>query len=351
MLSMKIASFSLMLLISGIIAVPALATHIRAGEITAVRQSCQGFTYQFTITGYEDTKSGIEFGGGLLAFGHSDADRLVEKAEFETRKIIDSNKELRVTTFEITHTFPSAGTYVVSYRESYRNEGILNMANSVNTDFYIETVIVIDPLFCNNTPILTNPPVDAAAAGTTFLHNPGAYDPDGDSLAFTLVLPKQAANTPVDGYEYPDAYDRNSGPNPDPVRQDGSTPVGLTLDPLTGLLTWDAPANVGEYNVAFIVEEWRKIAGEWIRLGYVTRDMQIIVEDSENHPPEIVAVRDTCVEAGALLEFDVTATDEDGDSVRLAAFGEPLEQRASAATFVPPFSQVVPTPATGTFAG
>ena len=346
---MKIAIFSSMLLISSVSAVPTLATHIRAGEITAIRQSCQGLTYQFTITGYEDTQSGVEFGDGLLSFGYSNADRLVEEAEFETREIIDSNKELRVTTFEIAHTFPGPGTYVVSYQESYRNEGILNMANSVNTDFYIETVVVIDPLFCNNTPILTNPPVDAAAVATTFLHNPGAYDPDGDSLVFKLVLPKQAPDTPVGGYEYPDAYDRDSGPNPNPVRQDGSTPVNLTLDPLTGLLTWDAPANVGEYNVAFIVEEWRLIGGEWIRLGYVTRDMQIIVEDSKNHPPEVVAVRDTCVEAGTLLEFNVIATDEDGDPVRVEAFGEPLELRASPATFAPPFSQVTPTPATGTF--
>ena len=327
----------------------AQATHIRAGEITAERQSCQGFTYRLTITGYEDTQSGVEFGGGRLSFGHDASERLVEDAEFKTREIIDSNKELRVTTFEITHTFPGPGTYVVSYRESFRNADILNMSNSVSTDFYIETVIIIDPLWCNNTPILTNPPVDAAAVGTTFLHNPGAYDPDGDSLAFQLVLPKQALDTPVDGYEYPDAYDRHSGTNPNPVKQDGTLPATLTLDSLTGLLTWDAPANVGEYNVAFIVEEWRKVEGEWIRLGYVTRDMQIIVEDSENHPPELAVVRDTCVEAGTLLEFEVTATDEDGDPVRLAAFGEPLELSASAATFTPPFSQVVPTPAKGTF--
>ncbi len=219
------------------------------------------------------------------------------------------------------------------------------MQNSIGTDFYVETLIIIDPLFCNNTPVLTNEPVDAAAIGTTFLHNPGAYDPDGDSLSYKLVVPQQATNTPVNGYDYPDAYDRASGGNP--TKQDGSTPVTMTLDSITGLLTWDAPANAGEYNVAFIIEEWRKINGTWVFLGYVTRDMQIIVKDSENHPPELTVVRDTCVEAGTLLELNVTATDEDGDPVRLDAFGEPFE--LGTATFSPSSNQTVPTPAEGTF--
>lgn len=346
---MKLVVSFLLLLGSGVLAFPALATHIRAGEITAVRQSCQGFTYRFTITGYEDTGSAIDFGDGLLSFGHGTAERRVEQNEFVTRKIIDAVDQIRVTAFEIEHTFPGPGTYAVSYQESYRNAGILNMNRSVETDFYVETLIIIDPLFCNNTPILTNEPVDAAAIGTTFLHNPGAYDPDGDSLSYRLVVPEQTTDTPVSGYQYPDEYDRESGANPNPVRQDGSSPVTLSLDPVTGLLTWDAPANAGEYNVAFIIEEWRQIDGEWFSLGYVTRDMQILVKDSENNPPELVVVRDTCVEANTLLEFNVTATDQDNDPVQLDAFGEPFEIRAGAATFSPSSDQIVPTPAEGTF--
>lgn len=38
-----------------------LATHIRAGEITAELVSCQGLTYRITITGYEDTESGLVY--------------------------------------------------------------------------------------------------------------------------------------------------------------------------------------------------------------------------------------------------------------------------------------------------
>ena len=325
----------------------ALATHIRAGEITAERQSCQGFTYTFTITGYEDTGSDVDFGEGILSFGYGNAQLKVEKDDFITQEIIDAGDQIRVTVFRIEHTFPGPGTYAVSYQESHRNEGILNMQNSVRTDFYVETLILIDPLFCNNTPVLTNEPVDGAAIGTTFLHNPGAYDPDGDSLSYKLVVPQQTTDTPVNGYQYPDVYDRTSGPNLDPTKQDGSTPVTLTLDSLTGLLTWDAPANAGEYNVAFIIEEWRKINGTWIFLGYVTRDMQIIVKDSENHPPELTVVRDTCVEAGTPLVLTITASDKDGDAIQLDAFGEPFE--LGTATFSPSSEQVIPTPAQGTF--
>ena len=65
---MKTVARWLLLLSSVAIVHPTLATHIRAGEITAVRQSCQGFTYTFTITGYEDTGSEVDFGDGISVF-------------------------------------------------------------------------------------------------------------------------------------------------------------------------------------------------------------------------------------------------------------------------------------------
>ena len=45
------------------------ATHIRAGEIIAKRISSTSLTYEFTIIGYTDTGSEVEFGGGKFDFG------------------------------------------------------------------------------------------------------------------------------------------------------------------------------------------------------------------------------------------------------------------------------------------
>ncbi|MGD1893921.1 MAG: T9SS C-terminal target domain-containing protein [Cyclobacteriaceae bacterium] len=289
-----------------------LATHIRAGEITAELLSCQGFTYRFTLTGYEDTEQGVLLGDGELYFGYGDPIPVPEEV-FDRRFIDVGDQEVRISTYTFEYTFPGPGTYVISYQEKNRNAEILNMQESVATEFYIETQIVIDPLFCNSTPVLDSQPVDGAVIGRTFTHNPSAYDPDGDSLAYHLVTPKQARDLNVFDYTLPDVYDRDRGTNTSPVRQDGSTPVFLTQDSLTGLLTWNAPANLGEYNVAFIVEEWRKVNGEWFRLGYVTRDMQIIVEDGINFPPEVEVPQDLCVIAGESLSLPVMATDPDGN--------------------------------------
>ena len=338
--------FSLVTL--GLLYAPSLlATHIRAGEITAQLVSCQQYTYRFTLTGYEDVEEGILLGDGELYFGFGDPIVVPEEA-FDRRTIAVGEEEVRISTYTFEYTFPAGGTYVVSYREQNRNRDILNMRNSVQTAFYIETEIVIDPLICNSTPILDSQPIDGAVIGRTFTHNPSAYDPDGDSLSYRMVIPKQDRDEEVLDYSFPDGYDRERGVNPDPLRQDGSTPVFLELDSLTGLLTWDAPGNLGEYNVAFVVEEWRKIEGNWVRLGYVTRDMQIIVEDGVNFPPEVQVPPDLCVIAGEPLMLPVTARDPDGNQLIFEGFGEPFNQRGQSATLSPSLTELA-TPAEATF--
>lgn len=326
------------------------ATHIRAGEIIVELVSCQSYTYRIRVIGYEDTGSDVEFGNGQLFFGHGDPIELSTANDFFTREVVDNEKLIRVSEFVRTHTFPGPGEYTIAFREFNRNADILNMTNSVQTPFYVETKVVIDPLLaCNETPVLTNPPVDGAVIGKTFLHNPGAFDPDGDSLSYKFVIPKQDVETNVDGYQFPDEYDQTSGINENPIREDGSEPTEITIDAETGLLVWDSPANEGEYNVAFIVEEWRLINGEWFQLGYVTRDMQIIVESSDNEPPELAIPNDTCVVAGSELIAEVVGTDPDGDQVLLTSFGSAFEQIVSPARFFPDPPEPQDSPATGTF--
>ena len=326
------------------------ATHIRAGEIIARLVSCQSLTYEFTIIGYEDTGSDVEFGNGEVYFGFGNPVNLDTENDFFRRDIISGEDLIRKSTFVITRTFPGPGEYTITFREFNRNADILNMANSVNTPFYIETTLVIDPLLaCNSSPELLVPPVDKGCTGKRYVHNPGAYDPDGDSLAYRFTIPKQDRDKAVDAYQYPDDYDVNSGANPDPIKQDGSFPPTLTLDSITGDLVWDAPANKGEYNIAFVIEEWRYIEGKWVQLGEVTRDMQILVEECDNDPPILAIPADTCVEAGSLLAAMVSAEDPDDDDIVLQAFGGVFEQASSPATFTPDPPIAQPSPASGEF--
>ena len=93
----------------------------------------------------------------------------------------------------------------------------------------------------------------------------------------------------------------------------------------------------GEYNIAFIVREWRFVGGQWRQVGYVTRDMQITVVPCNNQPPVIAQLADTCVEAGTFLSFNVQASDPNAtQSVTLEALGQPFTLGVSPATFLEP---------------
>ncbi|MCE7991590.1 MAG: hypothetical protein HEP71_06405 [Roseivirga sp.] len=240
--------------------VEAWATHIRAGEIVAVRISQSSLRFRFTLILYSDTGSGVQVGeGGTFNFGdgrviEGGRQVLIEQATFFDEELIGN--ETRRTIFEFEHTFSANNVFIISYTEQNRNNNIVNINNGASdqTAFHIETIIRIDPgLLGNGTPQLTIPPIDRACVGARFIHNPGAFDPDGDSLAYKLVTPQEARGETVNSYL----------PLNDPaittITEDGNGSPIFTIDPITGDFVWDAPQRAGEYNAAFIVEEWRFI--------------------------------------------------------------------------------------------
>jgi len=317
-----------------------MATHIRAGEITATLISCQNYSYRFTVTGYTDLESDVIFGGGEINYGDGVIDEF-PTGEYDYFEDLGDLRAINIYFKE--HTFPGPGIYKISFREFNRNANIVNMDNSVNTPFYVETVIVIDPfLGCNNTPVLLNPPIDDACVGVTYLHNAGAIDADGDSLSYEFTIPKQDQDIPVVNYRFPDEHDIA---NYNAQNEDKTGPANFTLDQETGDIIWNAPGGEGEYNWAFKVIEWRKIEGEWFQLGYVTRDMQVNVTDCDNEPPEIEPPPDTCVVAGDLLRETITATDPDNDPIILSSFGSVYEVGYSPASYspFPPVAQPSPS--------
>ncbi|CAN5600027.1 hypothetical protein BH23BAC1_BH23BAC1_09010 [soil metagenome] len=311
------------------------ATHIRAGEIVARRISAQSFYYEFTLVLYTDDTSPVPAGGGTINFGDGSGDFDLNDIAISNTKV-GLGENISLNTFILRHNYPNAQEFLITYREYNRNPNSRTMINSVNTPFYIETRFIIDPFFgLNNTPVLLVPPIDKAAIGATYVHNPGAFDLDGDSLAYKLVVNKQDRDVPVNGFKYPNDPSLYEGLDYNTANQAGDGPPTYTLDPVTGDLVWDAPGVRGEYNIAFIVEEWRNINGEWYMLGYVTRDMQIRVEDTDNSPPELFLPNDTCIVAGSLLEQQIRADDPDGHNVRIEAFSGLFELPSSPATFAP----------------
>lgn len=331
----RLALFSLLLTA---IVLEASATHIRAGEITAVRISQSGLRYRFTLTIYRDTE-GVEFGqGGVFNFGQGRTigpglDALRAEAVDNVVSEVNIGNNTSIITIQFDHTFDGPGVYVVSFTEQNRNTNIINLggAASENLAFHVETAIRIragDRL--NDTPILTIPPVDRACIGARFIHNAGAFDPDGDSLAYKIVTPLQDRGVEIDSYVSLD------DPTISTIREGGGGPASFEIDPITGDLVWDAPQFEGEYNIAFIVEEWRfsELTDRFELIGFVTRDMQIVVEDCNNERPELEIPLDTCIEAGSLLEATVRGTDPDGNQVLIEAFGGVFNLNISPAVFL-----------------
>jgi gliding motility-associated-like protein len=310
------------------------ATHNRAGEITYKWLS--GYTYSITLVTYTDDGSAVADRCKLtIYFGDGDSCQAYrqngvlsssssECAVSYAGEMIKFNPNVKKNVYSCVHTYDGPSCYKIYMFDRNRNSGVINVPNSVNQPFYLETWLCIN-LFMgpNNSPVLTREPIDEACTGQCFYHNPGAYDVDGDSLSYELVMCKgeNSAGTigaTIPGYSYP-----TSG-------------VGGTfnINPNNGTLTWCRPQQPGEFNVAFYIKEWRKdLDGNWQLVGFVMRDMQIIVGNCSNTPPVIQTMQDTCVVAGTLIAKTFMATDNSLQTITLTATGGPFAVTPPVATF------------------
>jgi gliding motility-associated-like protein len=266
------------------------ATHNRAGEITYVQIS--DLTFEITLTTFTYTLSFADRPQLDVEWGDNSKSTADRKEKIRLPNYYQKN------VYIIRHTYPGPGNYKIVVQDPNRNAGVKNIPNSVNVVFSISTILTINPaLGRNSTPILLNPPYDKAALGYIFIHNPGAYDPDGDSLSYKLTVCTRDDAKPIEGYTLPPATHL------------------IRVDSISGDLIWNTPSDTGAYNVAMEIQEWRN--GK--KIGVVIRDMQIEVYNTKNKPPVISPLKDMCVEVGKKINFLVSATDANKDPLSLKA--------------------------------
>ncbi len=293
------------------------ATHNRAGEITY--EQIGDLTIRATIVTYTRTSSFNADRDSLTLFWGDGDSTVVQRSNgngFELPSDIKRNE------YVSEHTYPTRGTYKLSMTDPNRIAGILNIdaPNSVNIRFYIETTFtLLEPRFQgrNSSAILLQPPIDFACAGEIFTYNPNAYDVDGDSLSYELVMPFSEQGVEVPNYELPDKI----ASGPDNV---------ISLDPFTGAFSWDAPQFTGEYNITYKINEYRS----GVLINSIIRDMQILVRScmDENSPPMITTIDEICVVAGELINIELFALDVDSNEIlTITASGGPFELSESPA--------------------
>jgi len=271
------------------------ATHNRAGEITY--EQISDLTYRITITTFTYTLSQADRPQLDISWGDnsiSTASRSNGPNNFG--EILPNYYKKNI--YIIDHTYPGPGVYKIVVQDPNRNAGVRNIPNSVNVIFAISTILIVNPAMGHDsTPVLLNPPYDKAAVGYIFIHNPAAYDPDGDSLSYKMTVCEREDGKPIEGYTLPPATHY------------------IKVDSISGDLIWNTPTDTGKYNVAMEIQEWRN----GIKIGMVERDMQIDVFRTKNKPPVNSPLKNLCVEAGQTVNFIVSSIDPNNDYIALKA--------------------------------
>lgn len=207
--------------------------------------------------------------------------------------------------------------WTFSWDHCCRNAAITNLASPSTQNMYVETVLNNTGNLNNSAPVFTTLPVPYICLGQTFCYNHGAYDPDGDSLAYSLISAKTINGANI-------AY-----VNPNSATYPMTTSSGsVTFDPLTGSMCV-LPSVAQMCVITILVEEYR--AG--VKIGSTMRDLQIVVQNCTNVQPHDssggiinisggTALDTNSIEVcpGSTVSFDVVYKDNNaGDSIFLSS--------------------------------
>jgi len=305
------ATIGLIILLSSVFSVR--ATHNRMGDITY--RHLYGNTYEIFVKTCTKLSAEADRPELVISFGDGASDTIPRVSE-SFYPASDTKENL----YRTVHTYPGPGSYRIRMEDPNRNSGVLNIANSIDKIFCIQSELIISPFIGlpNNSPVFEECPCpEVACLNRKWLYNPAVYDPDGDSLSFALIPCKGAGCidfTMPQVFQFPQQVGGGS----------------LTIDAATGTLIWDSPGIIGEYNLAILITEFRN----GVRIGSVIRDMQVTVAPCNNEPPSISIVDAVCIPAGVLFQQPITANDPNLEHVlTFTHYGEPFQLNLSPATF------------------
>ncbi|MEX0968571.1 MAG: fibronectin type III domain-containing protein [Bacteroidia bacterium] len=338
------------------------ATHLKGGDLTYRHLS--GNTYEIKFLVYRDCV------GSTAPLDDSIAYRIFaasNTSSFSSRYVLLSNSSF--VDAEIPNCANPTGIciekgeyidtiqlgndsqgYHISYMRNERNENITNLRRCVNTTnnsnctgscflfpkypFGMVWYAFVPPRsFRNSSPQFLTVPIPYICVNKRSTFNNNVYDPDGDSLVFSIDTPYSppacgiAAPTPTvppfsqvvyqSGYSAPKTF--------------GAATPDVTINPITGDITAEPNAS-GNYVLAVTVKEYRvdPITKAVTYLGEIRRDLQFITGVCpSNAPPNFVA--DTQgysrrLDPGDTICFtvsgkDTTPTSTGSDTVYLSAVG------------------------------
>lgn len=199
-----------------------------------------------------------------------------------------------------TLSFPLDSCCEVTFESqsfSARNSAITTLSPAGN--MYVEGMMKLGTEPCNNSPLFLEFPTPFTCVGQKTLYNHGVFDPDGDSLAFSLTDCRSASGTKV-------SYVTGLS---------GTTPLFVsdtfTIDSVTGNICF-TPDRTQVGVICVLVEEFR----DGVKVGEVVRDMQYTVLDCPNQLPTQTGIDSTPetilgVCPGQPIDFYIYSDDKD----------------------------------------
>src|SRR5690554_2691461 len=168
-------------------------------------------------------------------------------------------------TFKGTVALGDCDSWTANYSLCCRNTAS-NVNNANNTNFNIISKFNTAVTPCNTTPTVTAQPEPFVCINQPVTYNLGAYEPDGDSISYSLV-PALHNGNPVN---YRNSYDAN-------------TPIhGAVIDPVSGTVSF-TPDAVGNYIVVVRMTEWND---DGVIVSVTDYEYQTYVLNCSNQSPQ-----------------------------------------------------------------
>ncbi|MEA3496748.1 MAG: hypothetical protein U9R42_12020, partial [Bacteroidota bacterium] len=192
---------------------------------------------------------------------------------------------------------------ILSYQMCCRNATITT--GIANKYFYIEATLnrCITPQ--NSSPTFRNEALNLLCKDQDYQLNVGAYDTDGDSLAYEFAYPLEGhgSNISYSGqYDYDKAFYFYGFPN-----KNLPLPKGIHLNPSTGDLSF-RPTKIEQTVMVINVSEFRN----GVKIGENRRDIQIIVINCPtNHSPKLNPTSTLNVTEGDTVNYTFSTSDID----------------------------------------
>ncbi len=215
---------------------------------------------------------------------------------------------VRMYTYQATITLPAGcDSWTFDFDICCRDASTNTNGGSGNS-MYFQTVMNSVTAPCDASPYVTAQPIPYVCAGQPQSYCPGAVDPDGDSLYYSLINP----------------YGANAVLITHPAPYNPTNPLqNFTLDPNTGCITFNQPT-IGNFVVTYLIEAFDANGN---LTGSIVHDFQFEVISCTNITPSPPAngivltsgnanqIAPTVIELceGATACFDITFTDPDAN--------------------------------------